>query len=184
MANLQRSLEQQYVCFKRAADDMKELAQQLGISKIILGGHDWGGAIVYRIALWYPELVTHIFTICTPYTPPSKTFPSLEGIVKSGKLPNLAYQLQLASGQLEDAVQSKQQIRQFLSSLYGAKTPSGELGFDVRHGAYLDKLPQLGQPAVMAKEMLDLYVDEYTKSGIHGTSSQNLTVSDEVTEAV
>ena len=26
---------------KRAADDIKELARQLGISQIILGGHDW-----------------------------------------------------------------------------------------------------------------------------------------------
>ncbi len=37
--------------FKRAADDIKELARQLGISKVIVGGHDWGGAIVYRVAL-------------------------------------------------------------------------------------------------------------------------------------
>ena len=27
--------------FKRAADDIKELAQQLGTETIILGGHDW-----------------------------------------------------------------------------------------------------------------------------------------------
>lgn len=26
---------------KRAADDIKELAKQLGASQIILGGHDW-----------------------------------------------------------------------------------------------------------------------------------------------
>ena len=27
--------------FKRAADDIKELAKQLGSSRVILGGHDW-----------------------------------------------------------------------------------------------------------------------------------------------
>lgn len=27
--------------FKRASEDFKELARQLGCSKIILGGHDW-----------------------------------------------------------------------------------------------------------------------------------------------
>lgn len=30
-----------YYSFKRAADDIKELARQLGCETIILGGHDW-----------------------------------------------------------------------------------------------------------------------------------------------
>ena len=30
-----------YYSFKRAASDIKELAQQLGASRVILGGHDW-----------------------------------------------------------------------------------------------------------------------------------------------
>lgn len=29
--------------FKRAAEDIKELARQLGANKVILGGHDWVG---------------------------------------------------------------------------------------------------------------------------------------------
>src|ERR1700761_2776176 len=31
---------------KRAADDIAELARQLGAGKIVIGGHDWGGAVV------------------------------------------------------------------------------------------------------------------------------------------
>lgn len=30
-----------YYSFKRAADDIKELASQLGCETIVLGGHDW-----------------------------------------------------------------------------------------------------------------------------------------------
>lgn len=30
-----------YYGFKRAAGDIKELACQLGVSRVILGGHDW-----------------------------------------------------------------------------------------------------------------------------------------------
>lgn len=30
-----------YYSFKRAADDIKELARHLGCETIILGGHDW-----------------------------------------------------------------------------------------------------------------------------------------------
>jgi hypothetical protein len=30
--------------YRRAADDIAELARQLGLSSIILGGHDWRGS--------------------------------------------------------------------------------------------------------------------------------------------
>jgi soluble epoxide hydrolase / lipid-phosphate phosphatase len=31
--------------FRRASDDIAELARQLGLTKIILGGHDWQGSL-------------------------------------------------------------------------------------------------------------------------------------------
>lgn len=37
-----------YYGFKRAAGDIKELARQLGVSRIILGGHDWYAESVLR----------------------------------------------------------------------------------------------------------------------------------------
>ncbi|KAL8916716.1 MAG: hypothetical protein Q9208_008363 [Pyrenodesmia sp. 3 TL-2023] len=123
----------------------------------------WGGAIVYRIYLWYPSLVSHIFSICTPYTPPSRSVASIEDVVKSGRLPNLGYQLQLASGQLEDAIQSREQIRQLLNGLYGGRTSSGELGFNVEHGVQLNRLPRLNHTPLLSKEMLDYYADQNRK---------------------
>ena len=109
-----------------------------------------------------------MFSICTPYTAPSKNFAPLEEIVQTGKLPNFGYQLQLASGQLEDAIQSREQIKQFLNALYGGKTSSGEVGFDVRRGVNLDILPRLNHTSLVGKEMLDLYADQYAKHGLHG----------------
>lgn len=35
-----------YYSFKRAADDIKELARQIGCETIILGGHDWVSALL------------------------------------------------------------------------------------------------------------------------------------------
>lgn len=128
-----------------------------------------GGAIVYRIALWCPELVTHIFTVCTPYTTPSKTYEPLEEMVKSGKVPNFGYQLQLASGQLEEVIRSREQIRQLLNGLYGGMTSEGLPGFDVKTGVHLDGLPQLRHTKLMSKRLLDFYADQYAKNGIHGT---------------
>lgn len=38
-------LTSRHSTYKRAADDIAALAEQLGLSNIILGSHDWGGAI-------------------------------------------------------------------------------------------------------------------------------------------
>lgn len=128
-----------------------------------------GGAIVYRIALWFPELVTHVFSVCTPYTAPSKSYASLDEMVRSGRVPNFGYQLQLASGRLEDAIQSRGQIRQLLNALYGGATSNGLPGFDVKTGVQLDRLPQLNHTKLMSERLLDFYADQYANNGIHGT---------------
>ncbi|KAL8876218.1 MAG: hypothetical protein Q9198_005548 [Flavoplaca austrocitrina] len=90
-------------------------------------------------------------------------------MVKSGRVPNFGYQLQLASGQLEEAIQSTEQIRQLLNGLYGGVTDDGLPGFDVKSGVYLDRLPQLKQTKLMSQRMLDFYADQYAKNGLHGT---------------
>ena len=153
---------------KRAADDMAELARQLGAPKIILGGHDWyaprilihdpakhvchrGGSIVYRIALWHPNLVTHIFSVCTPYFPPNKSFISLEDMIV--RLPNLTYQKQLAGSSVQEHIKTKAQIREFLNALYGGQGPNREVGFDVSEGVLFDNLPILAKTPLLSEEV-------------------------------
>ncbi|KAI9659282.1 MAG: hypothetical protein M1821_001540 [Bathelium mastoideum] len=119
--------------FKRAADDIEELARQLGSSKIILGGHDWGGAVVYRVAQYKPWLVTALFSVCTPYVQLTSTYRSTKDIVQLSA-PQFAYQLHLASGEIEDTLKTRVQIRQFLNSIYGGKSPTGEVAFNPYKG--------------------------------------------------
>ncbi|CAL5873202.1 uncharacterized protein PFLUO_LOCUS7471 [Penicillium psychrofluorescens] len=106
---------------KRCAEDIKALAAHLDAPKIILGGHDWGAALVYRVALWHPDLITHVFTVCVPYARPQAQNIALEDLVRTAA-PHFAYQLQFASGELEKVVRSKDEIRQFLIALYGGRT--------------------------------------------------------------
>ena len=130
--------------FKRAADDIKALADQLGCSQIILGGHDWGGAIVYRVALWYPGLISHLFSICTPYLPPRKDpFIPLETMVEK-YLPQFRYQIYLASSKAEKVINSKEKMYGFFKGMFGSQGPNGERGFDVYKGILPENLPKLG----------------------------------------
>ncbi|KAI4720615.1 hypothetical protein E4T48_03138 [Aureobasidium sp. EXF-10727] len=152
---------------RRAADDISALAKQIGAPKIILGGHDWGGFVVYRTAQWYPELVTHVFSVCTPYTAPSRHYLSLAEMV-NGPLPQFGYQLQLAGPELEANVKSYEQVKGFLKALHGGKSASGEPCFRPETGIDLEGLRTIGLAPSLKGTELEHYTREYMRHGLHG----------------
>jgi pimeloyl-ACP methyl ester carboxylesterase len=154
--------------YARAAADIATLAKQLGLSRIILGGHDWGGSIVYRVAQYHPQLIAAVFSICTPYFPPNEKYEPLD-ILISKRLPNFGYQAHFASGEVEEAVKSKAEIRQFLNNLFGARTTdTHEFAFDATKGLDLSKHPRMGQSKLLSEEEMNYYVDEYARHGVNG----------------
>ncbi|KAF9253525.1 hypothetical protein LCP9604111_1051 [Penicillium roqueforti] len=152
---------------KSCAADIKALATHLGETQIILGGHDWGAVLAYRVVLWYPELVKHIFTVSVPYSPPMTKNISIEYMVRNLS-PHFAYQLQFKSEKVEKAIRSKAEIRQFLIALYGGRTQEGEVGFDANNGVLFDKIGQLKPSRLLSEEELDFYTDEFARNGLHG----------------
>jgi hypothetical protein len=96
----------------------------------------------------YPELVTHVFSVCTPYTAPHKEYLSTEDLVKN-QLPQFAYQLHLASGEVEKVVNDEHSIRQFLKGMYGGRGPNGEIAFDPCKGVLADNLPSIGDSKLL-----------------------------------
>ncbi|KAF2015442.1 alpha/beta-hydrolase [Aaosphaeria arxii CBS 175.79] len=153
---------------KRASDDIAALAKHVGAEQIILGGHDWGGFVVWRCAQWYPKLISHVFAVCTPYTPPHEQYLSLEDLVK-GPLPQFGYQIHLASGEVEKSVNDEQSIRQFLKGIYGGRGPNREEPFDPHKGVLVENLPIIGDSRLLNGKILDYYVKEYSRHGIHST---------------
>lgn len=111
-----------------------------------------GAALAYRVALWHPELVSHLFTVCVPYARPMAENVSLEDLVRNAA-PNFAYQLQFKSGELEKVIRSKGDIRQFLVALYGGRTEAGEVGFDAHKGVLLDKIGGLRPSKLLSEEV-------------------------------
>ncbi|KIV80109.1 hypothetical protein PV11_07631 [Exophiala sideris] len=153
--------------YKRISDDIATLASQLSLARIILGGHDWGGAIVYRVAQYHPHLITALFSICTPFQAPTPKYEPL-GILVQSRLPNFAYQQHFASGEIEATVSSKSEIRQFLDNLYGARTPEGQVAFTAETGVDLAAQPRVGKNRLLTDEEMDYYVDEYARHGLNG----------------
>ncbi|KIY00800.1 uncharacterized protein Z520_03466 [Fonsecaea multimorphosa CBS 102226] len=160
--------------YKRAADDLATLCQQLDLAQIVLGGHDWGSAVAWRMTQYYPKLVKALFIFGAPYFPPSSRFEPLASII-GNYLPQLAYQAQLVSGEIEDRVQSRAEIRKFLSAVFGALNtaqPNRLAGFDVHSGANLDLILSGAIPAnddgLVSSVELDFYASEFSRNGLTG----------------
>jgi soluble epoxide hydrolase / lipid-phosphate phosphatase len=155
---------------KSISDDIAALtAHVIGPEeKIILGGHDWGGILVWKTALWYPDLIKAVFSICSPFLKPSAKFFELKDIIAAGHLKQFSYQLQFAGPEVEGTIQGQEKIRQFLNAMYGATSPDKERGFSAEKGVLFDNLPKLGPSPLVAKEVVDTYTREYLRSGMHG----------------
>lgn len=87
-----------------------------------------------------------------PYTAPHKEYFSTEQLVK-GPLPQFAYQLHLASGEVEKSVNDDKSIGQFLKGVYGARGPNGELVFDPEKGIIAENLDKVGESRILNGEV-------------------------------
>ncbi|KAM3454630.1 hypothetical protein MY3296_002871 [Beauveria thailandica] len=151
--------------FKSAAADMAELARKFvgPDGQIVLGGHDWGGLVAWRLVDRYPALVRRAFVVCTPYMKPSTHYTPLEDLIKAGILTNFTYQLQFGGPDVEEQVQGRDRIRQMLNGLFGGQGPNGELGMRVSSGIVFEKLDKLGPSPLLSADELDFYADEYAR---------------------
>lgn len=154
---------------KSVSDDLAALARQIidPEEKIFLGGHDWGGMLVWRFAQWHPDLIRGVFSICTPYAPVSPVFVDIPQLVE--RLPNFRYQAQLAGPDVEREIGSDPaKLRAMLAGLYGARGPAGEKAFSTDVGVLFENLDKMGKSPLLNDEEVDFYVKQYARNGIRG----------------
>lgn len=134
---------------------------------VILGGHDWGAAFVWRMAMYYPDLVRAVFGFCVPYLPASPDTDTVEKLVQ--QLPNFRYMLSNKAGAVEAAVgDSPANMVAFVNGAFGGATREGEPVFDPENGVHADRLPRIGASPLLNQQMLDYYVKEFSRHGLRG----------------
>ena len=179
--------------YKNSCADLVEIVDTVGIQppvedrKFFVGGHDWGGAVAWRMALWHPDRVRAVFSVCTPYLPPSKgAFTPLDEMVKA--LPNFGYQRQFASDALGKfaGAGDHDHIRQFLQTMYGARVTDPAHAtdpsylFDTTNGVHIDRLSNDIVPSkLLSTEEMEYYVEQFARNGLRGPTNwyRNLEVN-------
>jgi hypothetical protein len=110
-----------------------------------------GGATVYRVVKYYPDLVSHVFSIAVPYLPPDLLFIPLD--LMAIAMPTLAYQKQMASGIVEKTLTSKQDIKNFINTMYYGTTPEGLPAFSLSSGFDFDLVSKVGKSPLLSDEV-------------------------------
>ncbi|XP_057244658.1 bifunctional epoxide hydrolase 2-like, partial [Malurus melanocephalus] len=70
--------------------DFVTFLDKLGIPQVVLVGHDWGGAVAWNVALFYPERLRAVASLNTPYRPAD---PNVDILEKLESRPAFEYQL-------------------------------------------------------------------------------------------
>ncbi|XP_045142643.1 bifunctional epoxide hydrolase 2 [Echinops telfairi] len=92
--------------------EMITFLDKLGIPQAVFIGHDWGGALVWSLALFYPERVKAVASLNTPFMPMDPNVTLLEKLKAN---PLFAYQLYFQEPGVAEAELEKNLPRTFKS---------------------------------------------------------------------
>ncbi|NXG61008.1 HYES hydrolase, partial [Hemiprocne comata] len=143
-----------------------------GIPQTVLIGHDWGGAVVWNMALFYPERVRAVASLNTPYRPAD---PTVDIVEKMRTYPTFDYQFYFQEPGIAEAELEKD-IGRTLKVLI--RSTRQEVGVRLRvalgavtllAGGLLVGFPEKPPASqILHGPELQYYIQRFQKSGFRG----------------
>ncbi|XP_075271224.1 bifunctional epoxide hydrolase 2 isoform X3 [Opisthocomus hoazin] len=151
--------------------DLAVFLDKLGIPQAVLVGHDWGGAVVWNMALFYPERVRAVASLNTPYRPAD---PAVDIVEKMRSYPTFDYQFYFQEPGVAEAELEKD-IGRTLKVLIRSTRREDRLPFALdfhgvrARGGLLVGFPE-NPPAsrILHGPELQYYIQRFEKSGFSG----------------
>lgn len=146
-------------------------ADILNIPKAVFIGHDWGGAIVWRMCMFHPARVLAVCGICTPYFPQGEACVSTEALTAA--IPEFTY-MQLLSKPNEAAKLLDAAPRRLFTATYRHphEHPVNMIYLNVlRNLVTSDESLYTTPSALLTADEMDYYVREYSRTGFYGASA-------------
>ncbi|XP_015249181.1 PREDICTED: bifunctional epoxide hydrolase 2 [Cyprinodon variegatus] len=150
--------------------DLITFMDKMSIPQVTLVGHDWGGALVWTMARYYPERIRAVASLNTPLFPPDPSAPVTE---KLKALPIFDYQIYFQKPGVAEAELEKDLERTFKiffsSSSEAASRPAlSTAGVCARGGLFVGLPEQIPRSAMLTEADLQYYVSQFRESGFRG----------------
>ncbi|XP_051630395.1 bifunctional epoxide hydrolase 2 isoform X3 [Manacus candei] len=156
---------------ERICQDLTVFLDKLGIPQAVLVGHDWGGAVVWNMALFHPDRVRAVASLNTPYRPAD---PAVDILEKMKEHPALEYQFYFQEPGVAEAELEKD-IGRTLKALIRSVHPEDRLPLGLtlqgilERGGLLVGFPEDPPPSrILPGPELEYYTQRFRKSGFRG----------------
>ncbi|KAK1343002.1 hypothetical protein QTO34_015771 [Cnephaeus nilssonii] len=146
--------------------DMVTFLDKLGILQAVFIGHDWGGMLVWSMALFYPERVRAVASLNTPFMPANPNV-SLMEIIKANPVFN--YQLYFQEPGVAEAELEEDLYRTFKLFFRAHDEVALNTNNVCENGGLFVKSPK--EPSLsglVTEEDIRFYVQQFKKSGFRG----------------
>ncbi|KAK2827921.1 hypothetical protein Q5P01_018955 [Channa striata] len=147
--------------------DLITFMDKLAIPQVTLVGHDWGGALVWTMAQYFPERVRAVASLNTPLFPAD---PSVHPAERLKSVPIFDYQLYfqkpgVAEAELERNLERSFKI--FFSSSSEAKNHPAisTAGVCARGGLFVGLPEQIPRSSMLTEAELKYYVSRFKENG-------------------
>jgi pimeloyl-ACP methyl ester carboxylesterase len=153
-------------------DDMAGLLDALGLKKAVFCGHDWGGMVVWQMALRHPGRVAGVIGVNTPFFPRAPIDPIAAMRAVFGENMYIVYFQKPGEA---DAVLAKDVGKAFrffmrkngVTAEDYAKRPQSERNLELVHALQSDETHWPGE-LVLTPDEMKVYVDTFTRTGFTG----------------
>ncbi|RCH79176.1 hypothetical protein CU098_005202 [Rhizopus stolonifer] len=150
--------------FGTISKDLAGLLDHLQLPTVTVIGHDWGGAVVWRFAQFYPDRVRAVASFCTPYTAPATQPVTLEQIVQV--LPNFKYQLYLNTPEAEKDL--NENVGKFFRRIFRPVAEMKEPLIDPETTRLAEGRSDMERSEKVPEKVMNYYIEWYTKRGARG----------------
>lgn len=145
--------------------DMAALIDALGLDKVVMIGHDWGGAIIWPLAQRHAGRSLGVASLCTPY-PALAPAPPLA--IYEKKMGERFYIIQFQDEDLPDRVFGGREEEFFPFIMRSAPPREQQAGLMPGAMALPDRFRKAKGPytdVIVPEEALPVYVEAYKRSG-------------------
>ena len=152
-------------------EDLVGLLDARGIEQAVFIGHDWGGAVVWNMALHFPERVRAVAGVNTPFRgqPP---LPMLDALAARPGMFDYQFYFQepgVAEAEFEADVERSFRLT------FRSSDPADEFdvlaGFDTvreRGGVFAGYPADAPRSVMLSQEELDVFVEAFSRTGFRG----------------